>query len=322
MRALSVGVHATSSRANVRYSPPDISVIIPTNRRPEILAPCLRALLQQDFAKERFEVLVLNDGGKHDLSALATTLSRDGLRVRIITVPQGGPGPARNRGAELAQGALLVFTDDDCLPEPGWLSAFSLANAAHPEALLGGPVSNLLTHRPASEASQVLVSFLYDWYNQNPLDARFFTSNNIAARRESFQRHGGFDTRFTLSAGEDRDLCARWREQGGQLVFVPHARIGHAHDLSIRKFWLQHFKYGRGAAMYWTARPGSGAAIRVEPFRFYSQLLRYPLTHTPWPRAIRSAGLIALSQIANAVGFLVTARRWPRLTRSAPIADE
>lgn len=299
---------------------PDLTVIIPTNRRPDILAPCLRALAQQQMAFDRFEVLVINDGATHDLHPLAESCRRDGLQVRVIDVPQGGPGPARNRGAAEARGSLLAFTDDDCLPEPQWLTALWDAATRHPEALLGGSVVNVLTHRPASEASQVLVSFLYAWYNRDPLNARFFTSNNIAARRDVFLARGGFDTRFVLSAGEDRDLCARWREQGGRLVYVAEARIGHAHDLSVGKFWRQHFKYGRGAAMYWTARqPEAGTdgpqrqQIEVEPLAFYRQLLWYPLANQRWPGALLVAGLVALSQVANALGFLSATRRWPRI---------
>lgn len=304
----------------MRSSSPDLTVIIPTNRRPEILAPCLHALARQQLPTDRFEVLVINDGAAHDLAPLAARGRRDGLQLRVIDVPQGGPGPARNRGAAEARGSLLAFTDDDCLPEPQWLAALWDAAGQHPDALLGGSVVNMLGHRLASEASQVLVSFLYAWYNRDPLNARFFTSNNIAARREVFLARGGFDTRFVLSAGEDRDLCARWREQGGRLVYVPDARIGHAHDLSVGKYWRQHFKYGRGAAMYWTARQPEASTsapqrqqIEVEPFAFYRQLLWYPLAKQPWPRALLVAGLVALSQVANALGFLSATRRWPRL---------
>ncbi len=314
------------------HPPPELSVIIPTNRRPDILAPCLRALAGQDIAHDRFEVLVMNDGAAHDLQPLAATMAAEGLNVRVFDLPQGGPGPARSRGAQEARGSLLVFTDDDCLPEPQWLSTMLAASEQHPDALLGGCVVNVLTHRPASEASQVLVSFLYIWYNRDPLDGRFFTSNNIAARRDRFLALGGFDRRFVLSAGEDRDLCARWRERGGRLVYVPAARIGHAHDLTVRKFWRQHYKYGRGAAMYWAARehaldaaPTPQAAVEitakgrhavtVEPPAFYWQLMRYPLVSLPWPRAVAIWALVVLSQVANAAGFVLAARRWPRLQR-------
>lgn len=290
----------------------DISVIIPTNRSPEVLAPCLMALASQSMALERFEVLVVNDGATHDLSSLVARSTARGLRLRVFDVPQGGPGPARNRGAREAVGDLLVFTDDDCVPEPEWLEAYAAAAPRAPGALLGGSVFNLLPHRAGSEASQVLVDFLYAHYNRDPSDARFFTSNNIAAGREVFLGHGGFDPSFVLSAGEDRDLCARWREGGGRLVYVPEARTGHAHNLSVTRFWKQHFRYGKGAATYWRARrQQQQAGLTVEPPRFYWDLMRYPLQHRRFPGSIVSLFLIGLSQLANALGFFVAARQVP-----------
>ena len=293
-------------------SSPGITVIIPTNRPPRILEPCLRALNAQSVNDVSFEVLVVNDGATHDLTPLADSMRARGLTIRVLDIPRRGPGPARNAGAAAAGGDVLVFTDDDCVPEPGWLAAFAASSQQHPNALLGGKVVNLLPHRLASEASQVLVEFLYAYYNRDPLDARFFTSNNMAARRDVFLGHGGFDETFTLNAGEDRDLCARWREQGGRLVFVPDARIGHAHDLNARRFWEQHYRYGKGAASYWEGRRRStGARLQVEPAAFYRDLLLYPLRHRTLPGAVASASLIGLAQVANALGFFVAAARWP-----------
>jgi GT2 family glycosyltransferase len=290
----------------------EISVIIPTNRSPEVLEPCLMALASQSMALTHFEVVVVNDGATHDLRSLESRALERGLRVRVLDVPHGGPGPARNHGANAAVGELLVFTDDDCVPDTGWLEAFATTAAREQGALLGGAVFNLLPHRAGSEASQVLVDFLYAHYNRDPRDARFFTSNNIAAHRSAFIDNGGFDPRFVLNAGEDRDLCARWRERGGKLVYVPDARVGHAHDLTVKRFWKQHFRYGRGAATYWQARRNqSGKGLTVEPPHFYWDLLRYPLQHRQFPGSIVSLFLIGLSQFANALGFFVAARRMP-----------
>ena len=135
---------------------------------------CLMALASQSMPLDHFEVLVINDGAKHDLSSAMSRAQERGLRLRVIDVPQGGPGPARNHGAKVALGELLVFTDDDCVPDAGWLEAFALAAPPEPSALLGGRVFNMLPHRAGSEASQLLVDFLYDHYNRNPRDARFY----------------------------------------------------------------------------------------------------------------------------------------------------
>jgi len=297
---------------------PEFTVIIPTNRAAEILAPCLQALACQTLGPERFEVIVVNDGALHDLGPLAEQIrTTKQLRLRIENIPQGGPGAARNHGARLANAPALAFTDDDCRPEPGWLEAFARELPRQPTALLGGPVENLLPHRPGSEASQVLIDFLYHYYNADSQNARFFTSNNMAATRESFLGHGGFNAEFALNAGEDRDLCARWREQGGQLVFTAAARIGHAHDLSLPKFWRQHFRYGHGAAGYWLAR--RQPRLQVEPLWFYLSLVFYPFKVLTPLRALRASVLLGAAQLANALGFMAAVRQLRKTSaRPAP----
>jgi GT2 family glycosyltransferase len=275
------------------------------------LAPCLDALACQTLGVDRFEVIVVNDGSFHDLEPLAEKIrGAKQLRLRIENIAQGGPGAARNHGARLAKAPALAFTDDDCVPEPDWLEALARELPRSPAALLGGPVGNLLPNRPGSEASQVLIDFLYHYYNADFEDARFFTSNNMATSREIFLRHGGFNAEFHLNAGEDRDLCARWREHGGKLVFVASARIGHAHDLSLARFWRQHLRYGHGAAGYWLAR--RQPALRVEPAGFYLKLLAYPFQALSPMRALRASLLLAVAQLANALGFIAALRQLDR----------
>ena len=84
--------------------------------------------------------------------------------------------------------------------------------------------------------------------------------------------------------------------------------------LSPRQFWRQHFRYGKGAATYWESRRRlTGSTLAVEPLGFYRDLLLYPLRHRPLPSAAVLALLITLSQIANALGFVVAARRLPKV---------
>ena len=287
---------------------PEFTVIIPTNRPAAVLAPCLTALASQSLGVERFEVIVVNDGSLHDLEPLAEHMRGSlGLNVRIENVAQNGPGNARNHGAKLANAPALAFTDDDCVPDTRWLEGFARALPQRPTSLLGGPVINLLPNRAGSEASQVLIEFLYHYYNRDQEDARFFTSNNMAVARQTFHGHGGFNADFALNAGEDRDLCARWREQGGRLAFVPTALIGHAHDLSLTRFWRQHFRYGAGAAGYWLAR--RQARLRVEPLWFYLSLVFYPFKVLTPLRALRASVLLCVAQLANAGGFMAAVRQ-------------
>ncbi len=160
-----------------------------------------------------------------------------------------------------------------------------------------------------AEASQLLVGFLYDYYNGDPVSARFFTSNNLAFPHRRLVDIGGFDPFYQRAAAEDRELCDRWTATGRRLIHVAAARVAHAHAMTIGSFWCQHYRYGRGAWGFRQARAQRGAGpVHVEPLAFYWGLVTYPLKG----RGLSGIGLAArlvLAQLANAVGFLAEACR-------------
>src|SRR5579871_5771350 len=133
----------------------DFSVIIPTRNRPQQLSQCLAALASLDYPRDRFEVLVIDDGSTQPLeSVISDWKSR--VPVRLLIQSNTGPATARNRGAAEARGGWLAFLDDDCRAAPGWLKGFA-DTAASSEEVLGGATQNVSPHRPCSAASQALV---------------------------------------------------------------------------------------------------------------------------------------------------------------------
>lgn len=286
---------------------PRCSIVIPTYRRPTPLARCLEALSAAAYRHGELEVLVVDDGGGECLEAVVRPW-RERLDVRLLEQRNAGPAAARNHGASHARGEILAFTDDDCLPEPEWLRGLETRLARQPEALVGGRTLNSLRDNPYSAASQLVVDFLYRVWNEPPDDAVFFTSNNMAMTARAFQASGGFDPAFPLAAAEDRDFCSRWRERGGRLVYVPEARLAHAHGYTGRGFWRQHFGYGRGAWQFHRkSRERAGGTARPDPRLalpgFHWRLLLYAAHVAPPTRLPSLAALILVSQAAHALGF-------------------
>lgn len=283
---------------------PFVSIIVPTYCRPVPLTACLRSLASLDYPRERYEILVVDDGsGDPPYGALAAVGGE--IEVTLLAEEHRGPAAARNAGLAHARGELLAFLDDDCTATPGWLRAFADSFCAVPDRLLGGRTINALPGNLYSSASQLLIDYLYVHHNADPFDARFFASNNLAAPAELLRRSGAFDATFPLSAAEDRELCIRWRRLGHRLTFLPDAEVHHHHDLTFRRFWRQHFTYGRGARRLRAllARQGSDP-IPLEPLVFYLRLLRQAHTlRAGASRRLALTGLLALSQLANAVGF-------------------
>ncbi|MBO9689960.1 MAG: glycosyltransferase [Mitsuaria chitosanitabida] len=116
-------------------SAPEISVVMPTYRRPDLLERCLRALMAQTLAPTRYEVLVVDDGHEDRARTLVERLAAEpgAPAIRYLRPASGrGPAVARNTGWRAAVAPLVAFTDDDTRPDVDWLRQGLSAMLAHP----------------------------------------------------------------------------------------------------------------------------------------------------------------------------------------------
>jgi GT2 family glycosyltransferase len=277
------------------------------------LVRCLQALARQQFPGGTFEVIAVDDGNFLPEGFESRGLA--GLDLKIVRSPRSGAAAARNRGARHASGKYLAFVDDDCEPDPHWLHALEQQLSDQPAALIGGRVVNALAGNKWSAASQLLVDFLYAHYTDRG-QPRFFCSDNVALSREAFRKLAGFDESFSLLPAEDRDFCSRWAHAGGQRSYARDAIVYHSHALTPRKFCAQHFRYGRGAFHFRRRTESEGRGkVRLEPLRFYGQLLQYPFLAGDGGTMTRleTTLLFAFAQLLTVVGFFF--QGWMSLVR-------
>jgi GT2 family glycosyltransferase len=280
---------------------PFFSIVIPTYHRPQQLAACLQVLTRMEYPRDRFEVIVVDDGGENSLDIVLAPF-RTALCMTLLRQPHGGVARARNLGVENAKGEFLAFTADDCAPEANWLSALSARFAAKPDCAVGGRIINALPGNSYSTASYLLIMYLYEYYNTRADEAGFFTPNNLAIPTERFRAMGGFDASF-VGQGEDRDFCDRWLHSGYRMVYAPEVVVAHAHPLTFQTFCRQHFNYGRGTFQYRKEKAQrANESMALEPVRFYLNLLQYPFTMFQ-EKKNRLAMLLGISQVSNVLGF-------------------
>jgi len=201
-----------------------ISVVVPTCGRPGLLERCLKALAEQDLEPSGYEVVVVDDAGSRETRRLVERWgawgawgARKGLRIRYL-VPEtrsGGPGAARNRGWRAAEGEIVAFTDDDCVPRPAWLRR-GLAALAGGAAGACGAITMPLGERPRDHEK-----------NAAEISNAEFATANCFYRREALARAGGFDERFRAAWREDSDLFFTVLESGARVVRAPHAEVVH-----------------------------------------------------------------------------------------------
>lgn len=264
-----------------------LSVVVPTRDRPVALGACLDALAAQVDPAD--EVVVVDDGSTDAGAVAAVVAAHPG--VRLVRGEGRGPAAARNLGARSATGAVLAFTDDDCRPGPGWVAALRRRFAEGADAVVG-PTRNGRPRSPVAAASQVVTNHL----TASTLDpiartVTFGPTSDVAVRAE-VHRRVPFDEAYPLAAGEDRDWCARLAAADVVLAWEPDAWVAHHQDLTLRTFWRQQSRYGRGAHRF---HGGRGR----QPARFYVDLVRSGLAEGP-----RAGALVLVAQAATATGLL------------------
>jgi glycosyltransferase involved in cell wall biosynthesis len=196
---------------------PRVSVVIATRRRPELLARCLAALRAQTLPGTEYEVIVADDGPDDETrDTVAAARAGDGPSLRYAPVAgRHGPAAARNVGWRLAAAAAVAFTDDDCIPGPGWLAAGLAALDRGPAAVRG----RVVVPRPAVPTDyQRAVGWL---------ETAEFVTANCFCRRQALAVVGGFDERFTTAWREDSDLYFRLLERGERVAHAADAVVVH-----------------------------------------------------------------------------------------------
>jgi GT2 family glycosyltransferase len=245
---------------------------------------------------------VVDDGSPTPPDAVVIPF-RARLNITLLTQAHAGPATARNTGAAHAQGMFLAFTDDDCTPAADWLHSLAARFAIAPDCALGGRTLNALPANPYSTASQILIDYLYTYYNAGPNQASFFASNNLALPADHFHSIGGFDPIFPLAAAEDREFCDRWLLHGYRMIYAPEVLVYHWHPLTCRTFWKQHWNYGRGASYFHHIRVRRGQGRTwLKPPAFFLDLLRYPFSQVRGQRALLLAALLVMAQEATTGG--------------------
>jgi glycosyltransferase involved in cell wall biosynthesis len=206
-----------------------VSVVICTLNRKNLLKDCLNSILETDFQKSKYEIIVV-DGGSNDGTDILCKQMPD---VRFVVERRFGLAHARNRGADLARGKVVAYTDDDCIVGKYWLKSLVLGLQNFPRvAGVGGPVYPI---HPEIIPKKIFVKAALGLLDQGedvkPADG--IITSNAAFRKEIFQEIR-FDDSIGASrrgnlilCGEDTDFCTTLGECKLQIFYIPSAKVYH-----------------------------------------------------------------------------------------------
>lgn len=254
---------------------PRLSVIVPHLNEPGDLRHCLEALRAQSGDGIDFEVIVVDNGSRLPPSDICAAFN--GTRLEIEPTP--GPGPARNRGAQVARSPLLAFIDADCVAQPGWVRAAVEYMEAHPDVDFAGGdirISCAVPGRMTSiEAYESVFSYRAEYYIRH---RGFAATGNMVVRAGVFHAVGPFGGITTM---EDTEWGQRATARGCRAGFISAACVCTPSCKSFAELtrrWDRHIAHefrevGRGSLAIgaWAAK---GLAVALSPPREIGRIWR------------------------------------------------
>ncbi|MEO8634258.1 MAG: glycosyltransferase [Gemmatimonadales bacterium] len=201
-----------------------LTVIVPVLNGTAVLPRALEALMASDLPREDWELIVVDDGSTDDTVGVASQWAD--MIVRL-PAPAHGPAYARNRGAEVASGDVLVFIDADVVVHPDTLRrlAWSFASDQQLAAVFG----SYDDRPPAQGLASRYRNLLHHYHHQqNPGPAETFWAGCGAIRADAFQAVGRFDEwHYSRPSIEDIELGHRLHAAGYPIRLDPTIQCSH-----------------------------------------------------------------------------------------------
>jgi len=265
---------------------PFVSIVVPVYNRSQMLGQCLYTLCRQSYPKERYEIIIVDDGSTDDSAEIAQSIGREWAgSLRVIQQENHGPSSARNAGIFASQADYIAFTDSDCIPDLDWLRSLVLTLTATQSDGVGGPIAN---EAQRSWVADYLLATHFFRHRERRGSIDYLLTANVIFKREALLAVQGFSRKKGVW-GEDADLSFRLKQSGFILALSTQGQVTHyGAPGSFRRLIQDLYRYGRGNAIlsrHWSNQ-------RTPPW----ELLRHSAAAMLAPiiafRLIRTAGFI------------------------------
>lgn len=241
----------------------NISIIIPTYNRSDCLEECLICLKGQTLEKEKYEIIVIDDGSDNDQQPLVNKVLADSkTKFYYYRQKNSGPAAARNKGIELASGEIIIFIGDDIMVSRNFLAEhynFHQKNSEEHIAMIG--LTCWSDHLEINSFMKWLdsTSLQFDYNNithNQMVNYRYFYTSNVSLKKSFLLKSNEFfSCSFPFAAYEDAELGYRLEKLGLEIIYNAKAKAGHKHSFVFESFLDRMEKVGRSAFVFYSLHP-------------------------------------------------------------------
>jgi len=234
---------------------PEIAAILTTRDRAHLLPRVLDGLVGQSLARDRFEVIAIDDGSTDETPAVLAAY-QDRLPLRIVSQAPSGLAAAKNLGIFMSRAPVLVFMDDDDLADPDLLVSHLALHLRHREARiavlgctdLDPAIGGLPLMRHVTSTGCQLFSY-GSMQPYQRLSFREFWGGRSSCKRSLLIEHGVFNSAFRFGC-EDIELAWRLDAVGLQVIYEPAARSTMIRALTFADFCRRSIRQGRSQWLF------------------------------------------------------------------------
>lgn len=238
---------------------PFVSIVVPLHNAKASLPNLLESLLNQNYPKSRYEIIVVDDGSTDGSSSMITEAikeRRETCNTKVLRCNEkGGPARARNLGIKNSKGEIIAFTDADAIPDKNWLR--ELVHGFNND-LVGGVMGKVVTD---------FEKLLYPT-RVSPISK--FVTCNIAYRRRALIECGLFDEEFKYPFREDSDIAYRILDHRYDIVESDNAVVYHPIRQNKLKDLMRLPKYHTYDVLLFKKHPARSRqdALDIHVYRF------------------------------------------------------
>lgn len=268
----------------------EISVIIPTYNRKSLLKKTLESLLNQTYPKDKYEILVCDDGSTDGTGDVVNEFIRTiHCNIRYLSRENKGPAATRNLGIKNAGGDIIVFIDDDAIADRNWikehlriydLEEIEINDIVIPQNKIAGVGGRIKMGNPENKIAIYCEYGRYKMFDRETSKELSFSpphghpTCNMSFKKKIFDEVGMFDEKFKYPVGEDTDLGIRITDEGYVFIYNPNVLVYHKHPESIIGLIKKWYNIGKYEVLL--AKEDSRNEI-ISPFRLPSRkfLIKY-----------------------------------------------